>query len=174
MAPWTGDQLVAKLCLYRRRQTQNKRREIFTPRLGFEAKIPMFGRAKMFRALDRSATVVSCCGFHSVELHDNWRIINWKKCESKRSWPDLVYCPGICSEDLSKATETLTQVGRFWNRGRSMQSRFATLSNATYVFFFFCKTWNRITPTGIQSSVRSELKPQAGAKIQVYWPQQWQ
>jgi hypothetical protein len=37
-------------------ETQNKRRQMSMPRVGFEHTIPAFERAKTFHALDRSAT----------------------------------------------------------------------------------------------------------------------
>jgi hypothetical protein len=37
-------------------QTQNKHRQTFVPRVGFESTIPVFGRAKTFHALDRATT----------------------------------------------------------------------------------------------------------------------
>jgi hypothetical protein len=39
-------------------QTQNKRRQITMPLVGFEPTIPAFVRPKTFHALDRAATVI--------------------------------------------------------------------------------------------------------------------
>jgi hypothetical protein len=39
-------------------QTQNKRTQTYTPRVGFEPKILVFERAKAFHALDSAATVI--------------------------------------------------------------------------------------------------------------------
>jgi hypothetical protein len=39
-------------------QTQNKLRQTFMPRVGFELTIPVFERAKTFHALDRGTTVI--------------------------------------------------------------------------------------------------------------------
>jgi hypothetical protein len=39
-------------------QTQNKRKQISMPRVGFEFTIPLFERAKIFHALDRAAIVI--------------------------------------------------------------------------------------------------------------------
>jgi hypothetical protein len=49
--PWTGP-----LSTHRTTQTQNKRRQISIPRMGFEPTIPAFQRAKTVHALDRAAT----------------------------------------------------------------------------------------------------------------------
>jgi hypothetical protein len=65
MTPWTGDQPVAGLYLYRTIQTQHKRTQTSMLRLGFEPTIPVFERAKTVHALDRAATVIgllmTCC-----------------------------------------------------------------------------------------------------------------
>jgi hypothetical protein len=44
--------------LHRTTQTQNKRRQIFLPRVGLQATIQIFKRAKTFHALDSAATVI--------------------------------------------------------------------------------------------------------------------
>jgi hypothetical protein len=44
--------------LHRTTQTQNKRRQISMPWVGFEPTIPVLERAKTVRALDRAATVI--------------------------------------------------------------------------------------------------------------------
>jgi hypothetical protein len=48
-----GDQPVTRPL-----RTQNKRRQIFMPRVGFELMIPVFERAKMVLALDRAVIVI--------------------------------------------------------------------------------------------------------------------
>jgi hypothetical protein len=56
VGPWTGDQPVARpLPTHITTQTQNKRTQTSMPRVGFEATIPVFERAKTVHALDRSA-----------------------------------------------------------------------------------------------------------------------
>jgi hypothetical protein len=55
--PWTGDQPVARpLPTRRTTQTQNKRTQTSTSRVGFELTTPVFERAKEVHALDRAAT----------------------------------------------------------------------------------------------------------------------
>jgi hypothetical protein len=57
--PWTEDQLVARpLPTHRTTQTQNKRRQISTPRVGFEPMVPVFEREKTVHALDRESTMI--------------------------------------------------------------------------------------------------------------------
>jgi hypothetical protein len=57
--PWTGDQPVATpLPTRRTTQPQNKRTQIFMPRVGFEPTIPAFERAETVHALDREGTVI--------------------------------------------------------------------------------------------------------------------
>jgi hypothetical protein len=57
--PWTGDQPVARpLPTHRTTQTQNKRIQTSMPRVGLEATIPAFERAKTVHALARAATVI--------------------------------------------------------------------------------------------------------------------
>jgi hypothetical protein len=69
-APWTGDQLVARpLPTYKTTQTQNKRTQTSSPRVGFELTIPVFERATPVHALDRAATVIG----YSVTLHNDIR-----------------------------------------------------------------------------------------------------
>jgi hypothetical protein len=55
----TGDQPVARpLNADRTAQTQNKRTQTSMPRVRFEPTIPVFERAKTFRALDLAVTVI--------------------------------------------------------------------------------------------------------------------
>jgi hypothetical protein len=57
--PWTRDQLVARpLPIHRTAQTQNKRTQIFMPRLGFEPTTPVFEWVKKVHALDRAASAI--------------------------------------------------------------------------------------------------------------------
>jgi hypothetical protein len=57
--PWTGDQPVARpLPTHRIAQTQNKRTQTYTPRVGFAPTILAFERAKTVHATDRAATVI--------------------------------------------------------------------------------------------------------------------
>jgi hypothetical protein len=57
--PWTGDQPVARpLPTHRTTQTENKRKQISMPSVGFAPTIPAFQRAKTVHALDRAATVI--------------------------------------------------------------------------------------------------------------------
>jgi hypothetical protein len=51
--PWTGDQPVARSL-----PTQNNYRQTSIPWVGFQPKIPVFGRVKTFHALDGAATVI--------------------------------------------------------------------------------------------------------------------
>jgi hypothetical protein len=44
------------------RHLQRKRRHTFTPRVGFEPKVPVFERLKTFRGLNRTATVTCIAG----------------------------------------------------------------------------------------------------------------
>jgi hypothetical protein len=71
--PWTGDQPVKRpLPTHRTTQTQNKRTQTSMPRVGFEPTIPVFKRAKKVHAVDRVATVISCCSYlfiHSFIHH---------------------------------------------------------------------------------------------------------
>jgi hypothetical protein len=63
---WTGEQPVARpLPTHRTTQTQNKRTQTSTPRVGFEATTPVFERAKTVHALDRAATVIG----HSAQIY---------------------------------------------------------------------------------------------------------
>jgi hypothetical protein len=56
---WTGDQPVARpLPTHRTAQTQNKGTQTSMPQVGFEPTIPVFGRAKTVRALERAANVI--------------------------------------------------------------------------------------------------------------------
>jgi hypothetical protein len=60
--PWMGDQPVARpLPTHRAIQTQNKRTETSTPRVGFEPTIPLLERTKKVHALDRAAIVIGLC-----------------------------------------------------------------------------------------------------------------
>jgi hypothetical protein len=55
----TSDQPVARpLPTHKTTQTQNNRRQISMPWVGFESTIPVFERAKTVHALDRAATVI--------------------------------------------------------------------------------------------------------------------
>jgi hypothetical protein len=73
--PWTSDPPVARpLPTHRPTQTQIKRRQATTPRLGFEPTTPAFERAKWVRALDRAA---GYC--------DRWSMI-WLKSVTNKSW----------------------------------------------------------------------------------------
>jgi hypothetical protein len=57
--PWAGDQPVARpLPTHRTIQTQNKRTQTSTPRVGLEPTIPVFEQAKAVHALDRAATAI--------------------------------------------------------------------------------------------------------------------
>jgi hypothetical protein len=57
--PWTGDQPVARLLpTHRTTQTQNKRAQTSTPRVGFEPTIPVFEGAKTVHASECAATVI--------------------------------------------------------------------------------------------------------------------
>jgi hypothetical protein len=57
--PWTADQPVARpLPIHRTTKTQNKRKQISMPRVGFEPMTPAFERAKMVHAIDHTATVI--------------------------------------------------------------------------------------------------------------------
>jgi hypothetical protein len=57
--PWTGDQPVARpLPTPRTAQTQNKRTQTSTPRVGLEATTPMFELTNTVHALDRAAIVI--------------------------------------------------------------------------------------------------------------------
>jgi hypothetical protein len=57
--PWTGDQPVTRpVPTHRTAQTQNKRTQIFVPRVEFKSTITVFERAKTVHALDRAATVI--------------------------------------------------------------------------------------------------------------------
>jgi hypothetical protein len=59
MTFWTGDQPVARPLPVRRRvQTQNERKQISLPQVGFESTIPVFERAKTVHALDRADAVI--------------------------------------------------------------------------------------------------------------------
>jgi hypothetical protein len=40
------------------------------------------------------------------------QMMNWKGCGKKRSWPNLIYYPGICLEGLRKARKILSQYSR--------------------------------------------------------------
>jgi hypothetical protein len=54
-----GDQPIARpLPIQGTTQTQNKRTQTTTPRVGFEPTIPVFEMAKTVHALDRAATVI--------------------------------------------------------------------------------------------------------------------
>jgi hypothetical protein len=58
--PWTGDQPVARpLPTHRTIETQNERTQTFMPWVEFEPMTPVFERAKIVHALDRTATVIS-------------------------------------------------------------------------------------------------------------------
>jgi hypothetical protein len=58
-ALWMGDQPVTRpLPTNRTRQTQNKRKQISMPWMGFEPKIPTFERAIIVHALHRAPTVI--------------------------------------------------------------------------------------------------------------------
>jgi hypothetical protein len=55
-----SDQPVARpLPTHRTAQTQNKRTQTSVPQVGFESTIPVFKRAKIVHALDRTAVVIS-------------------------------------------------------------------------------------------------------------------
>jgi hypothetical protein len=57
--PLTGDQPVDKpLPTHRTTQTQNKRKQTYMPRVGFEPTTPVFQRAKSVHFLDRAFTVI--------------------------------------------------------------------------------------------------------------------
>jgi hypothetical protein len=59
MAPWTGNQPVARpLPTHRTTQTQNKRTQTSMLRVGFEPTIPVFERAKTVHPLDRAAIAI--------------------------------------------------------------------------------------------------------------------
>jgi hypothetical protein len=61
--PWPGDQPVSRPLPT---QTQKKRTQTFTPRVGFESTTPVFERAKTVHALDRAATgIVMYIHLHS-------------------------------------------------------------------------------------------------------------
>jgi hypothetical protein len=54
-----GDQPVARLLpTNRTTQTQNKRKQTYIPKVGFELTTPVFELAKTVHALDRAATVI--------------------------------------------------------------------------------------------------------------------
>jgi hypothetical protein len=58
--PWTVDQPVTRLLpAHRTTQTQIAHTQTFMPWVGFETMITAFKRAKIVRALDRAATVIS-------------------------------------------------------------------------------------------------------------------
>jgi hypothetical protein len=56
---WKGDKPVARPLATQDNTTQNKRTQTSMPRVGFEATITVFERAKTVHALDRAATVIS-------------------------------------------------------------------------------------------------------------------
>jgi hypothetical protein len=57
--PWTGHQPVARpLPVLRTTQTQNKRIQTSTPRVGFEPTTPVFERAKTAHALDCAVNLI--------------------------------------------------------------------------------------------------------------------
>jgi hypothetical protein len=58
--PWTGDQSCSKAASYLHKTTKtlNKSRQTPMRRLELEPTIPVFGREKMFYALDSAATVM--------------------------------------------------------------------------------------------------------------------
>jgi hypothetical protein len=49
-------------------------------------------------------------------------MINWKGIRIKRPWPNSRYNPGICWEDLRKATKNLSQNSQrsVWNLNRTL------------------------------------------------------
>jgi hypothetical protein len=53
-------------------QTQNKCKQTSMPRVGFKLAIPMFERAKTFRALDGAATVIGLLWRHCAPYHTYW------------------------------------------------------------------------------------------------------
>jgi hypothetical protein len=61
--PWTGDQSVARpLSTHTTAQTQNKRKQISIPQVGFEPTSPVLERAKTVHALGRATTVIGWSG----------------------------------------------------------------------------------------------------------------
>jgi hypothetical protein len=60
-------------------QTQNKHKQTFMPRVGFEPTIPAFERAKTVHALDCTATVID-------NSYDKSQIMNWKGYGRKGLW----------------------------------------------------------------------------------------
>jgi hypothetical protein len=56
--PWAGISSPQDRYLHRITQTQDKRRQIFMPRMGFEPSSPMLERAKTVHASDREANVI--------------------------------------------------------------------------------------------------------------------
>jgi hypothetical protein len=56
--PWAGHNQPQGRSLHRKTQTQNKRRQIFMPRVGFESTTPVFQGAKIGHVSDREATVI--------------------------------------------------------------------------------------------------------------------
>jgi hypothetical protein len=69
-SPWTRDQLVAwSLPTNGSTQTQNKRTQTSTPRMGFEPTISVFERAKMVHALDREATLLDIYNRLLAQFH---------------------------------------------------------------------------------------------------------
>jgi hypothetical protein len=79
-APWKGDEPNARpLPAHRRTQTQNKRTQISMLRVGFEATIPVFERAKTVHTLDRAATVIGIehvqTSYKNKEMYIIWILI---------------------------------------------------------------------------------------------------
>jgi hypothetical protein len=84
--PWTSDQPVARgLPTHRTKPTQNKRKQTFMSRVGFEPRVPAFERGKTLRALDRAVTVI---GIFINLLVQNGRII--MNNEFERMWKEAI------------------------------------------------------------------------------------
>jgi hypothetical protein len=95
MNTWTGDDLpVARpLPTHRTKQTQNKRRQTFMPRVRFEPTIPMFERKKAVHALECAATVIGNIIFH-------WIIYIWcSRLRDNQQTYEKIYTNSICTEN---------------------------------------------------------------------------
>jgi hypothetical protein len=72
--------------------------------------------------------------------------MKWNECERKRSWPDLMFCPSICLEELNRSTQILNRNIRLHEKKeRLLTTQIRCLSYAHYpiraYFFIKCSNW---------------------------------
>jgi hypothetical protein len=70
----------------------------------------------------RTQAISSCCLLDYVFLtfsntgNERYRVLDWKECVKKLSWPNLRHCPSICLEELRTTTNKLSQDTRYPGR----------------------------------------------------------